>query len=293
MEHWPDGMGCPYCQARLEVGGEAGDMLRCSGCGEQFPVVGGIPVLLRRRDEARLGRFSEEYRQARLAEGQVRQSPEQARALPYGRPPGFSALYWQVRRESFCALMAVLAREGPDPAYGPAVDMGAGSGWLSYRLAQAGYEVLAVDASRDEAFGLAAAQAYYGLLPAIQFLQGDLEWPPLQVGGLGLVVFNASLHYARDLEGTLFRCARALRPTGRLVILDAPVASRPRPGTERGDRHLGRQELHAALLAAGLEPRWLAVRRGAGWWIHQAKAWLRQQPRFSFPMVVAKRTTLT
>jgi SAM-dependent methyltransferase len=288
MEDWQDGMGCPYCQARLEVGGEAGDLLRCSGCGEQFPVAGGIPTLLRREDAARFERFSEEYRQARLVEGQVRQSPEQARALPYGQPPGYSALYWQVRRESFCALMAILAREGPDPVYGPAADLGAGFGWLSYRLAQAGYRVLAVEASRDEQFGLAAAQAYYGPLPAMHLLQGDLEHPPLRVGRLGLVVLCASLHYARDLEGTLGRCARALRPTGRLVILDTPVAKRPRPGTGRGDRHLGRQELDSALVAAGLEPRWLSVRRGAGWWIHQAKAWLKRQPRFSFPMIVAE-----
>ena len=34
-------------------------------------------------------------------------------------------------------------------AHGPAADLGAGTGWLSFRLAQIGYQVLAVDASRD------------------------------------------------------------------------------------------------------------------------------------------------
>jgi len=291
MENWLEIVGCPYCQARLEVTDEAEGMLSCSGCGEQFPVVGGIPALLRREDIARMERFSEECRQARLREGQIRLSHEQAWVLPYGQPPGFSALYWQVRRQSFCALMAILAREGPTPAWGPVADMGAGIGWLSYRLAQAGYQVLAIDASHDETFGLAAAQAYYGPNPAIFPLQGDLENPPLQMGRLGLVVFNASLHYARDLEGTLLRCTRALRPAGRLVILDSPVARLPRPGTGRGDRHLGHQELHAALLGAGLEPRWHSIRRGAGWWTHQAKSWLKLQPLFSFPMGVAKRAT--
>jgi SAM-dependent methyltransferase len=271
--------------------GEAAGSLQCSGCGQQFPVTGGIPALLRREDKARLDRFAEEYRQARLAEGQVRLTPEHAWALPYGRPPGFSALYWQVRRESFCALMAILAREGPDPVYGPAADLGAGTGWLSYRLAQAGYQVLAVDASPDDDFGLGAALAYYGHLPATQLLQGDLEHPPLQAGRIGLVMLNASLHYTRDLEGTLGCCARALRSTGRLIILDTPVARRPRPATGRGGRHLGHEELHMALVAAGLEPRWLQVRRGTGWWIHQAKTWLRQQPSFSFPIVVAKRAS--
>jgi hypothetical protein len=72
-------------------------------------------------------------------------------------------------------------------------------------------------------------------------------------------------------------------------VLDTPIAPRPRRGTGQGDRHLGRQELHGALLAAGLSPRWFPIRRGARWRLHQAKAWLKRDARFSFPMVVADR----
>jgi SAM-dependent methyltransferase len=186
-------------------------------------------------------------------------------------------------------LMGILARQGPPPAYGPAADLGAGNGWLSYRLAQLGYSVLAVDASRDADWGLGAAERYY--LPFVHFslAQGDLEHPPLQADKLALIVLNASLHYAANLEATLCRLACALKAGGRLVVLDTPIARRPRPGTSQGDRHLGRQELHDALLAAGLSPRWVPIRRGARWRLHQAKTRLKGDPRFSFPMVLADR----
>jgi SAM-dependent methyltransferase len=166
-------------------------------------------------------------------------------------------------------------------------DLGAGIGWLSYRLTQVGYQVLAVDVSRDVDWGLRAAEKYY--LPHVRIVlaQGDLEHPPLQANRLALILLNASLHYASDLEGALCRIAHALQPGGRLVVLDTPIARRPRQGTGPGDRHLGRQELCQALLAAGLSPRWIVIRRGARWWLHQAKAVLKRDLRFSFPMILA------
>ncbi len=240
-------------------------------------------------DRERLERLGRDYREARLREGMQPLSAQQARALPFGRPPALTPLYWEVRRQSFCAFMALLAREGPSPAAGPAADLGAGNGWLSYRLSQLGYAVVAVDASRDEWFGLGAARALYG--PDVPFLtvQGDLEQPPLVPGRMGLIVLNASLHHARDLEGTLSKCAGALRPGGRLVILDTPVSRRPQPGTGQGDRHLGREELSLALRGAGLAIRWLPVRRGRRWWRRQLAAWLRRDRLFWFPMVVGDR----
>jgi len=51
--------------------------------------------------------------------------------------------------------------------------------------------------------------------------------------------FNASLHYAGDVDAALRRACRALRPDGRLVILDTPIALHPRPSGRLGGRHLG------------------------------------------------------
>jgi SAM-dependent methyltransferase len=215
-------------------------------------------------------------------------TPEQALCLPYGVPPGYPRLYWEVRRQSFERLMGLLAQEGPPSETGPVADLGAGTGWLAHRLAQAGYRSLALEASLDADFGLGAADVYRTSAPD-HFLpvHGDLERPPLQRGGLGAVILNASLHYARDLDGALHRGAAALRPGGRLVILDTPIAARPRPGGGLGDRHLGRQELQAALAAAGLRPRWIPIRRGVRWWLFQVKHRLKGGASFSFPLVLA------
>ena len=289
LEGWWDVLGCPYCRSALQSTDDADLPIGCLGCGERFAVASGIPVLLRRQDAERLARFSRSYREERLREGRLPLSIEQAQALPYGEPPGFPALYWEVRRQSFCALMHWLAREGPSPAGGSAADLGAGIGWLGYRLAQLGFRVLAVEASRDEDFGLDAARTYYGALTSLLPVQGDLEHPPLQAGRLNLIVCNASLHYASNLESTLQRVADALRPGGHAAILDTPIARHPRAGTGRGDRHLGRQELQDALLEAGLRPRWMTVQRGWRWRVHKAKALLRGDARFSFPMIVAER----
>jgi SAM-dependent methyltransferase len=185
--------------------------------------------------------------------------------------------------------MRVLAREGPSPDAGPATDLGAGTGWLAFRLAQAGYRVLAVEASLDADFGLQAAEVYRTRLPAgLLSVQGDLEHPPLMDRRTSLAILNASLHYAGDLGKTLRRTAAALQPEGCLVVLDTPISRRPHPGTGMGDRHLGREELQQALLAAGLSPRWIRVPRNGRWWARQLKAWSMGDALFAFPIVWAR-----
>jgi SAM-dependent methyltransferase len=210
--------------------------------------------------------------------------------LPFGSPPGYPPLYWEIRRQSYTALARLLKRQGPPPSVGPVADLGAGFGWLAYRLAKAGYRTLAVDVSLDDAFGLGAARPYVKASRGrLLLLQGDLAHPPLRSGRWSIILFGASLHHADDLEGSLQRAARALLPGGCLFILDAPIAHQPVPGTGRGDRHLGREELEQALLRADLQPYWCSVPRGPRWWLHQLKSLLKQQPLFSFPIVWAER----
>lgn len=117
-----DVLGCPYCQAALHVSQDAATSWQCRGCGQRFASQGQIPVLLRREDADRLAAFSRQHRQARLGEGWQPLTQEQAFALPEGCPPGFPALYWQVRRQSFGALMDILAGEGPPLTRGLGTD---------------------------------------------------------------------------------------------------------------------------------------------------------------------------
>jgi SAM-dependent methyltransferase len=287
LDGWWDAIGCPHCRGRFVLAAE--DMLLCPRCEERFEVFGSVPRLLPAARAVALAQWSRSYREARLRDGWRPLAPEQLFALPFSSPSGYPALYWQVRRQTYRALLRVLAARAPLPADGPIADLGAGVGWLSFRLAERGYCVLALEASLDDAFGLGAARAYLGPEAGRLLLaQGDLEYPPLQAGRWGAVVFNASLHYASDLRSTLRRAAEALQPGGLLVIMDSPVAQRPVAGTGHGDRHLGHGELEAALAATGLRARWQRLYRGPRWWAYQARAWRRGDALFSFPLLVAQ-----
>lgn len=285
MKAWLDVLGCPICLGTLVPHGEAG--LECITCATQYPVAGGIPSLVRPGDRARLAAWSHGYQLARKADGWCPLSREAALGLPFVSPPGYPALYWQVRRQSFRALLRLLAQEGPRPEAGPVADLGAGNGWLSYRLTRRGYRVVAVDVNADAPFGLAGASPYVEAGYPFLRVQGDLEHLPLRPGRLSLIVLNASLHYCEKLGATLQRAADAVQAGGALIVLDTPTSRRPAAGTGRGDRHLGRDQLDQGLRAAGLRPAWHTVWRGPRWWLHQAASWLGRRQLFWFPVVAA------
>jgi len=231
--------------------------------------------------------FAAAYRSARLAEGWRPLSQAAALALPESNPPGFTRLYWQVRRESWAALQSFLVEFSDGGLI--LADAGAGFPWLSGRLASLGHQVVAFDLSGDADFGLGAARLYSqpDFLPVL----GSLEAPPLAAGRFDAVICNASLHYVNDLMTCLSRLARALRPGGALIVVDSPIAQRDgRAGhAHPGSRVLGRQELDLALRAAGLTPHWRRVRRGWLWQRHQLKNWLLRRPNFDFPMIVGHK----
>ena len=288
---WSWALACPVCSGRLAGAGSLS--MRCAGCGGDFPVRAGIPSLVHPSRRAWADGFGKAYREARLLEGWAPPDAAQALALPDHPPPRHPALYWEIRRQSLAVLERAIADSSKKEMAGAelplAADLGAGTGWLSYRLALAGYRSVAIDASVDDGFGVGAMAPYRHACPGrILALQGDLEHPPLAASAYALVVFNASLHYATDLTGTLARGARALAPGGLLAVMDSPVERLPRAGHGHGDRHLGRAELDHALAAAGLRPRWLDVPRSAHWMWHQLKATLRGHERFTFPLVLAE-----
>jgi SAM-dependent methyltransferase len=134
------------------------------------------------------------------------------------------------------------------------LDVGAGTGWLSHRLASLGQRVVAVDALDDEADGLGAWRHY-----AVSFVvvQADFDALPFVAEQFDLVVFNGSLHYAPDAAATLARARRMLVPGGALVVMDSPMFRRDRDGVAMVDekhRHFSRD-----LAIAG------DVRPGAGY----------------------------
>ena len=100
------------------------------------------------------------------------------------------------------------------------LDLGAGVGWLSNRLAELGHDPCAIDLNLDPRDGLGAARHYGGDWPRVQ---AEFDRLPLADRQADLVIYNASLHYSTAYRSTLAEALRVLRPGGRIVVLDSPI----------------------------------------------------------------------
>ena len=107
------------------------------------------------------------------------------------------------------------------------LDLGAGNGWLSNRLALRGHFVAAVDLTINDFDGLGCYR-YYDL----KFLriQSEFDHLPWMDHSVDLIVFNASLHYSVNYVETLGESLRVLNQQGQLVILDLPIYHEPSSG---------------------------------------------------------------
>jgi SAM-dependent methyltransferase len=168
-------------------------------------------------------RFRSVYGAHRASEGRDL-DPLSMRQLPY-LAAGRLARQWAVRARTFDAfvktILQPMARRSPRPLR--VLDLGAGNGWLSWRVALGGCEAVAVDVRDDHVDGLGAAEAYLDRATGrFHRVVASFESLPMVGGGFDLVVFNASLHYALDLAATLREARRVTHAEGRIVILDSP-----------------------------------------------------------------------
>jgi ubiquinone/menaquinone biosynthesis C-methylase UbiE len=147
-----------------------------------------------------------------------------------------------------------------------ALDVGCGTGFLSFELAGRGHRVTSVDfapAMIAEARRKAAARAV-----SIRFEEGDAEQLAFAPAGFDLVISRHLLWTLAHPEDAIGEWVRVLRPGGRLVIIDGQFdagAGPPPPGSARtsaeyatiGDRlpFLGgrsREQIAVLLTAHGL-----------------------------------------
>ena len=182
--------------------------------------------------------FVREYETVRRAEGRGADNPAYYRALPYQDLSGRTPTDWKIRAVSFDAFVAKAL--APLEQHSPALrvlDLGAGNGWLSNRLAQRGHAVAAVDLSVNDFDGLGCHRYYDTVFAPLQAEFARLPFPDRSAD---LVIFNASLHYSIRIHDTLAEAIRLLKPRGRLVILDSPVyadaASGKKMVSEREDQ---------------------------------------------------------
>jgi SAM-dependent methyltransferase len=167
---------------------------------------------------AQLERFVRQYRAVRARDGYRTPDAGYYRTLPAVAAGDPQAGTWQIRRETYHHLLGHVLAAGPAPLR--ILDLGAGSGWLSHRLAALGHSPVAVDAIDDAVDGLGAARHYATPFPLVQ---ADFDTLPFQPGQFDLVIFNGSLHYAPDTAATLERAHRMLAPGGALVVMDSPM----------------------------------------------------------------------
>jgi ArsR family transcriptional regulator len=96
-------------------------------------------------------------------------------------------------------------------------DLGCGTGRLAQALAPFVRSVVAVDASPAM---LEAARARLGDAANVEVRAGELESLPVANGELDAAVVSLVLHYVAEPEAALAEAFRALRPGGRLLVVD-------------------------------------------------------------------------
>ena len=170
--------------------------------------------------------FASEYARHRAEEGRGYTS-EQLLQLPYLRT-GPHGTQWRVRGRTFETFMAHVLR--PE-AKGlgrklDGLDLGAGNGWLSYRVALEGHRAIALDIRNDSIDGLGVSTVFRRRAPAMECVVAPFDAVPLAPASIDIALFNASLHYATDLRAVLAEAMRVTRPSGRIAILDSPFYAR-------------------------------------------------------------------
>ena len=220
---------CPRCRTPLDR--TTPDRFTCPRDGLEFWKVDGIWRFLLPESEAHYSRFIRDYESVRRSEGRGSSSSDYYRALPFKDLSGRFSSDWKIRGRSFKVLVnQVLTRlQSPLERALRILDLGAGNGWLSNRLAAQGDRVIAVDLLVNEQDGLGAWKYYeHSFTP----VQAEFNHLPVMDRFADAVIFNASFHYSEDYTETLKEALRVLSLEGRIVIMDSPLYRRNSSGEE-------------------------------------------------------------
>lgn len=224
---------CPNCRRDIPASYSASTHHTCAGCGFVISEVDGILRALAPNRELDFQQFVEQYETVRAKEGRGSSAADYYLALPFRDLTGKNAWQWQIRGRTFRHLekhlLPVIERVYPRGC--DVLDLGAGNGWLSYRLALRGHRPVAVDLLDNDADGLGAARHYFQRLPKpFPCFQAEMDRLPFAAEQFDVVVFNASFHYSIDYARTLREALRCLRRPGHVIIADSPFYSRDESG---------------------------------------------------------------
>lgn len=218
---------CPRCRTSLDR--TASDRLTCPQDGLEFWNEDGIWRFLLPESEAHYKRFMTEYEAVHRQEERGFLEVNYYRALPFKDLSGDFSRDWSMRAHSFNVLVKKLLTPVQALLQRPlkVLDLGAGNGWFSGRLATQGDRVFAVDLLVNERNGLGAWKYYQQPFTPIQ---ADFNHLPIMDGFADVAVFNASLHYSENYAETLKEALRVVGDEGAVVIMDTPIYRRRASG---------------------------------------------------------------
>jgi len=160
---------------------------------------------------------------------------------------------WDVMRQSFYSEAvrdAALSAARIEPGQ-TALDLGAGTGFITEALLQAGLNVIAVDQSVAM---LRELRSKCLIPPHLDCRVGNAEHLPLPDSTVNCVLANMLLHHVEHPAVAIREMARVLRPGGRVVITDLDEHAFEFLRREHQDRWMGfrRPDVTAWFSAAGL-----------------------------------------
>ena len=223
------GIRCPSCLRTLGTVSRMAPSLfdsglRCHVCGMQIRNQKGIWIALTPEREEHFRRFISEYQQVRADEGRGSDDASYYLALPFRDLSGRNQQQWSIRAKTYEYVEDHLfpPMESVMPSL-DVLDLGAGNGWLDYRLALRGHRPVAVDLLTNSSDGLGAASHYLERLSALfPRFQAEFARLPFCDAQFDCAIFNASFHYSENYHGVLGEAIRCVRPGGWIVITDSP-----------------------------------------------------------------------
>jgi SAM-dependent methyltransferase len=206
---------CPRCEMLLQG-------VTCNRCGFVLRSENGIWKSMPEERLEYYAQFIRDYERIRSAEGRGSPTPDFYLNLPYRDVSGINNKQWAIRARTFQYLINHLLKPTADRQM-RVLDIGAGNGWLSYRLSLHGFEPVAVDLLTNSFDGLGAAEHFRNQLPKL-FPRFQAESTHLPFGGdeFDVAIFNASFHYSEDYRATLSESLRCVKTGGLVIICDTP-----------------------------------------------------------------------
>ena len=219
---------CPRCATTLGPISEGSPLFEtgvlCLNCAFVIEHDRGIWLALPPERLRHYNRFLTEYQIVRATEGRGSTDAGFYLSLPYRDTTGRNHAQWEIRARTYrCIESNILTSLNPLRARLDILDLGAGNGWLSYRLAQLGHRPVAVDLLVNNSDGLGAASHYLQKLRTLfPRFQSELNRLPFENSQFDCAIFNASFHYSENYAETLAETLRCLRPGGSVIIADTP-----------------------------------------------------------------------